>query len=409
MRDLLLGHEPKDFDVATDARPEQVMALFEFVIPVGLEHGTVTVVFKGENVEVTTFRRANTSYEDGRTHTSCIEEDLAARDFTCNALAWQPSPGVIVDPFGGTRDIEDRVLRATGRARDRFAEDPLRVMRACRFAACLEMSIEDSTLAAMGEFSLACSACSVERLTAELFKILGALRPSVGIELMDEVGLLELFFPELAACKGNYCLSSSELDLFEYSLCVMDLLSPSKPLLRLASLFRSLGRQFAADTVSGRSTALAAHRLEVFRTSRDQERTCIRLVRDGLMDCPSVMEAPLLRRLLSRFGPDLVHWHMDLLEADCRVLGGEEALKCSSELRRRFDELRSESCPLYVKELTISGRDVIEVLQVSPGPVVGEILSRVLEHVLDDPSLNTRSRLLTLLERMRPENTECRE
>ena len=186
-RDWLLNRAVNDYDVATSARPEEVALVFRRVIPVGLQHGTVTVVLEGTAVEVTTYRRGGNALspcgrtEDGYSET--IEDDLAARDFTINALAWTKTGksgkagkagmcGTLVDPYGGIEDIEKRLLRTVGPGSERFREDPLRVLRGCRMAATLGFSVAPDTKEAMIAFVSPCSQCAIERVTAELVKML---------------------------------------------------------------------------------------------------------------------------------------------------------------------------------------------------------------------------------------------
>jgi len=200
VRDMVLGRPPSDFDVATSARPEQVIAAFRKVIPTGVEHGTVTVLQRGHHVEVTTFRTEG-EYVDGRRPSSVefheeVEHDLSRRDFTINAMAFEPDAKELVDPFGGQVDLEAAVIRCVGSAMDRFSEDGLRPLRAVRFAAVLGFSLEPATREAIPRTLDVFAKVSRERIRVELEKLLLAPRAELGLRLLLETGLLQRFLPE---------------------------------------------------------------------------------------------------------------------------------------------------------------------------------------------------------------------
>lgn len=206
VRDMLRGKNASDWDIATNARPEQVQSLFRRVIPTGIEHGTLTVIFMGHHIEVTTFRSEH-GYSDGRrpdevSYETSIEQDLSRRDFTMNAVAVKLSTGQLCDPFGGKKDIRSKIIRTVGKAEDRFAEDGLRPVRAIRFASTLHFTIESDTLAAI-PFSLDKIRCvSIERFRDEFIKIITGQKPSYGLKLLEQTGVLNLFIPELCACRN---------------------------------------------------------------------------------------------------------------------------------------------------------------------------------------------------------------
>ena len=192
VRDLFMRRSGGDYDVATDARPEQVRALYRHAIPTGVRHGTVTVPFAGQLIEVTTFR-TESDYHDGRrpdrvSFSASIEEDLSRRDFTINGVAMEVPGGRIVDPFGGRADLERKLIRAIGNAAERFAEDGLRPLRACRFAAQLGFQVDGPTLGAIRPSLSTVRRVAVERLRGEIEAMLLAARPSTGLRLMRETG-----------------------------------------------------------------------------------------------------------------------------------------------------------------------------------------------------------------------------
>ena len=233
VRDMLLGRPPVDFDLATDARPERVLEIFghAFAIPTGLQHGTVTVLTGPDPatrrpVEVTTFRGEG-AYVDGRrpssvTYVSSLGEDLSRRDFTMNAVALDPETGAISDPFGGREDMARRLIRAVGDPLSRFREDGLRPMRAVRQAAQLGFDIEEATLAAIEPTLDVFRKVSAERVRDEMIKLLGAPRPSIGLELMRRTGLLAEVLPELIEGVGCTQNRFHKHDVYEHTLAVVD-------------------------------------------------------------------------------------------------------------------------------------------------------------------------------------------
>ncbi|MDR1212080.1 MAG: polynucleotide adenylyltransferase, partial [Spirochaetaceae bacterium] len=187
VRDLLLGKHPNDWDLASDARPEEVIAMFRRVIPTGIRHGTVTIRHQGRSIETTTFR-TESAYSDGRRpdsvrYAATIEEDLSRRDFTMNAVAIRLPGGSMTDPFGGRNDIRKKLIRCVGRAEERFGEDGLRPLRALRFASQLDFKLEETTLAAIAPALPSTTQVAIERVREELDKMLVSDLPSRGLRL----------------------------------------------------------------------------------------------------------------------------------------------------------------------------------------------------------------------------------
>ena len=247
VRDLLRGDAPKDWDVATDARPEDVIRFFRKVIPTGVQHGTVTVVLRGVHYEVTTLRGEG-AYSDGRRPDKVefvddITADLARRDFTINAIALDPVDGHVIDPFGGQVDLAARVVRAVGDPNERFAEDGLRVMRAARFAATLEHELDPATEQAMGTARSADTfkRVSSERVRDEWMKAMRARRPSVAFEIMRRTKLLDVTCPELVATVGCEQNKWHAFDVWGHTMQVLDAMRPD-PVLRVAALLHDVGK-----------------------------------------------------------------------------------------------------------------------------------------------------------------------
>lgn len=247
VRDTLLGKEPSDYDITTNALPEQIEDVFkEFkTILVGKEFGTVVVVQNKGNVEITTYRIEG-DYIDGRRPSQVyfsnnIVEDLKRRDFTINAMAYSEQRGLI-DPFGGIEDLEKRIIRTVGNPRERFSEDYLRILRCVRFSTTLGFEIEEMTLKASKEMGYLLERISAERIRVELFKILLSKQPSYGIKLLYSLNILEIIIPELIESVGfNQHNPHHELDVFNHILCVVDSTPPIIEI-RLAALFHDIGK-----------------------------------------------------------------------------------------------------------------------------------------------------------------------
>ena len=371
VRDALLGRDSADWDLASSAMPEEVLKSFKKTIPTGLEHGTVTVLVgrgdQREAVEVTTFRGEG-AYVDGRRPSEVhflrdLEEDLARRDFTINAFAWDPVAARFTDAFGGLEDLAERKIRAVGAAFERFSEDGLRVMRAVRFAATLEFSLDPATEAAIEPTLEVFDKVSRERVQVELYKLLGARRPSIGLRLMAATGLwARVLVP-----------GSPEVDaeLFE----AVDAL-PADVELRLARcLFEARAREGEVDAV-----------LEGLKPSRATQRRVQALLSPAAEDYVAATDGPRARRAAAA----LVGQKERALLGDAARLRGLSAARCA-EL-----ESWTKDAPLGVKELALTGKELISEGICKPGPGLGRLLAALLEAVLEDPALNEPARLRAL-------------
>lgn len=367
VRDLLLGHpRGKDWDIATGATPDQVMALFEKTIPTGVEHGTVTVLVNHVPVEVTTFR-GEADYTDGRRPDRVwfhedIEEDLARRDFTINAIAWDPLTGAVRDPFGGLEDLGAGIVRAVGEAHARFDEDGLRLMRAVRFASVLRFALEEETHQAIQDTLGRLENVAVERISHELERLLSGPDPALGLRLLDETGLTRVVLPELGRVHDSARATAINAAPTEpESVRVAILLSDLAPRAALATC-----KRLRWPTALGRDVAAL---LEV--SWRPHETP------DGLW----------ARRSLSGVGRSLGPALVALWRAWPGREAGAEAL----------DAALGSGAPLVPGELAMDGRAIMEQLRLSPGPGVGRAVAWLMDRVLEDPSANTRAGLERLL------------
>ena len=416
VRDMIAGRPPADFDLATDARPDAVVALFRtFAIPTGLKHGTVTVLTETRRpVEVTTFRGEG-EYLDGRrptsvTYVDSLDEDLGRRDFTMNAIAYDPLAGVVTDPYDGQGDLARGLIRAVGDPLVRFREDGLRPMRGVRQAAQLEFEIAPPTLAAIPQTLDVFRKVSAERIRDELFKMLAARRPSRGLALMHTTGLLGEVIPELLEGVGCTQNRFHKHDVFEHTLSVVDETS-GDPVLRLGALLHDVGKPrarqpregapgeysfFKHEYVGAEMADAICRRLKL--ANADRERV-VALVKNHMFFYMPDWSDGTIRRFVRRVGgqeglADL----FALREGDVRGRGfGENPDVELGELRRRISEVAHEDAALKVTDLAIDGRDVMRILGIPPSREIGVLLERLLERVLDDPSLNEREKLEALL------------
>ena len=413
VRDALLGREAHAvFDVATDVEPADVTRRFARVEPTGIRHGTVLIVEDGVQVECTTFRRegeyADARHPDHVTFTRDPLEDLARRDLTVNALAWDPVHRVLLDPFAGTLDLARGVLRAVGDPEQRFREDALRPLRVARLAAALEMEPEPNTRAALGAVEERAGLVAWERVGHEFRLMLEAPRPSVGIELLREAGLLRLWLPELARGYGVLQNRYHAYDVYDHSLHTCDAAPPGKPRVRWAALLHDLGKPDTRVERDGEGTfygheilgaEIADRVLERLRHPHDERRAIVHLVREHMFDYRPEWSDAALRRWLRRIGVDAVADLFDLRLADNLGNGKKTGFPhYLEEMRERIERLIAEAQALHVTDLAVDGDDVMRVLGIGPGPEVGRALDALLERVLDHPEQNTRDTLLAELE-----------
>jgi putative nucleotidyltransferase with HDIG domain len=416
VRDLLLGRPPGDFDVATSAPPEQVMQLFgqRYAVPTGLRHGTVTVLgssrSEGRHVEVTTFRSEG-AYLDGRRPETVrfgatLDEDLSRRDFTMNAIAYDPGTDVIVDPHDGRADLARRCVRAVGNPVERFREDGLRPMRAVRQAAQLGFTLDPATHAAIPAALDVFRQVSAERIRDELGKLLGAPTPSQGIDLMRETGLLGAVIPELLEGVGQVQHQFHRYDVYRHTLETLDSAPAGDAGLRLGALLHDVAKPrtqqprpdapgqftfFRHEHLGAEMADDICRRLKLPTTERED---VVELVAHHMFFYRSDWTDGSVRRFVRRVGQERLARLLALREADISGRGFGEDPQCEThELRTRIDQVASQDAALRVTDLAIDGHDVMRLLGIAGGRKVGEVLESLLEAVLDEPALNTREEL----------------
>ncbi len=441
VRDEFMGKGAHDWDVATNAKPEEVIKIFHRVIPTGIKHGTVTVHFMKQAIEVTTFR-TESDYSDGRhpdkvEYAGHIEEDLSRRDFTMNAMAASLKDGRIVDPYGGAEDIQKKTIRAVGQPVERFMEDGLRPVRAVRFASQLGFKIEENTWAAILREDILKKAAgiSLERFRDEFCKILLSPVPSVGLKLLEESGLLNIFVPELL--EGRGCVQSDErgfhdFDVLDHNFYACDGAvlrgdcdqslggasssceqSPSDRLLilRLAALFHDVAKPACKRAEAGKITfynhdiagAKMAREIMVrLKFSNAQIDAVCHLIKEHMFNYESSWSDAAVRRFVQRVGAQNIDSLFDLRLADIYGMHKvpvrlHDTAVCGKllELRERVDGVLSQKSAMGLKDLAVNGGDLI-ALGIPAGKKLGAILNELFESVTDDPGMNSRAALLAL-------------
>jgi tRNA nucleotidyltransferase (CCA-adding enzyme) len=421
VRDVVRGDLPIDWDIATSTQPEAVARR----LPGSTwenRFGTVTVARTNDAplIEVTTFR-VEAAYRDRRRPDEVrwgrvLEEDLARRDFTINAIAWRPTSGLppeggsvtgrLVDPFDGAADLEAGLLRAVGDADARFDEDALRMIRAVRFATRFALTLDAATEAAIRRHAAEAATVSGERVRDELTRILaGGVPPSRGLILMERLGLLAVLLPELAALRGVPQAKPLAGDALDHSLRCADALPAADPTLRLAGLLHDLGK---AETLGEGhfldhervGERLAGQVMLRLRAPRAEMARVGRLILHHMFTYAPEWSDAAVRRFVRRVGPDLLDDLFALRAAD-DVASGVQDPRVGGwrELQRRAAKAVAAD-PLEARQLAISGDDLVSQLGLAPGPEVGRLLSLLLDAVLEEPALNDRDRLLVLARRL---------
>jgi tRNA nucleotidyltransferase (CCA-adding enzyme) len=417
VRDAILGRTADDWDLATDALPDRLLEIFP-----GAEYenrfGTVSVREGGTPYQVTTFRTDHDYADFRRPHRvefgTDLGLDLARRDFTANAIAWgasthpdargSPTPE-LVDPFGGVADIEARTLRAVGEPAARFREDALRMVRAVRLAAVLEFAIEPATFAAIRANAALAGHVSGERVAAELQKLLLAARPSIGLRLMADAGLLAVLLPELEAQRGVAQNKIPGEDLFDHTLRTVDAAPADRPVVRLAALLHDVGKPSTIDdgpfrgheVVGADIAAGLLARLHVPNTATER---VVHLVRNHMFTYEPDWGDAGVRRFIQRARVDSIDDLFTLRAADNVGSGLDPEAHDLASLRARVAAELAASVVLDRSRLAVHGDDLIAELGMAAGPRLGRILDALLELVIADPKRNDRATLLLLAESM---------
>jgi len=412
VRDYLLNIDNNDYDFTTDATPEEIIAMFpRSTIPTGIKHGTVTVVFKKQMFEITTFR-SETDYLDKR-HPSKVEfvrdlsTDLERRDFTINALAVDLNTGEIIDQHEGLTDLNYHIIKAIGKAEERFDEDGLRLLRACRFAAKLNFTIEKNTLKAMKDKCENIKPISEERIHEELFKLLCSKYPKTGLELLYQTGLLAIILPEFIPTVGMEQKGFHKYDVWTHTLLATQASADNdfNDYVRIASFFHDVGKgvtRALSDTgvytfynheIEGEKlTKLILKRL---KSSNEEIKVISHLVRHHMFNYTTDWSDSAVRRFINRVGLEYIPLLFQLRIADQIAIAGKPDFTSLEELEARIERIKQEQCALTLSALKLDGNQLI-ALGIPKGKLIGQILNYLLEQVIEDPSLNESDKLTTL-------------
>lgn len=408
VRDSILGRSPDDWDITTSAKPEEVKALFRRTVDTGLIHGTVTVILDKEGFEVTTYR-VDGEYEDGRhpkevSFTASLEEDLKRRDFTMNAMAYNPKRG-LVDLFGGVQDMENRIVRCVGNPMERFTEDALRILRAVRFSAQLGFSIEGETLKAISALAPNLKYVSAERIQVELLKLLVSPHPDY-LRTAYEAGITKEILPEFDRCMEteqntpHHCYTVGEHTL-------QSLLNiRADKVLRLTMLLHDFGKPSVKRTDENGRDHFKTH-------GPEGEKMAVSILRRLKMDNDTIRkvrslikwhdfrpkgDAVSVRKAISMIGEELFPLYLEVQRADIlaqSLYKREEKLKRLSSVKALYKEIMDRGECISLKTMALTGRDLIDA-GYTPGKGLGEILERLLAHVLENPEDNKKEILLKL-------------
>lgn len=427
VRDVLMGKSVSDWDLTTNAKPEEILKIFPGAF-YNNKFGTVGIAKSGKTLaEITTYRKegkyADRRHPDSISWGKSLEEDLARRDFTINAVALRFAQGkpfaggkldeTPVDPYGGVRDFKKKIIRTVGDPDARFGEDALRLIRAIRFATTLGFKIEDKTLRAIKKNAKLIGEISGERVRDEIFKIIESANGADGIMLAREAGILAMVLPELEECFAVPQKSPKRHHIYDVGThCVMSLkFCPSgDTLTRFATMLHDIGKAKVAkvtdegvrtfynhEVVGSRLANRIADRLHLTREQKDK---VFKLVRWHQFSVNENQTDAAIRRFIKNVGLEYVEDMMDLRVGD-RLGGGLQQPESwrLKLFRQRIREVLKK--PFTVKDLKINGNDVMKELGMKPGPKIGEILNKLFEEVLEDSKKNKREHLLERIRKLK--------
>jgi len=414
IRDLILGMAPQDWDLATNAHPREVERIFKGkgykVIPTGVKYGTVTVHINDVSLEITTFRK-EANYTDYRRPSKVkfvtdIEDDLSRRDFTVNALAYDPLRSLLCDPYHGLADLKKEIIRAVRDPEERFIEDPLRMLRAVRFSAELGFSIEQKTKHAIIRNVELLSKISAERVREELNRVLMAEHFFQGLEAMLELGLLFVIIPELKEGwlfaqyhpSHQYTVLTHTMEAMRYT--------PADLTVRLAILLHDVAKprcysrgkdgrgHFYGHNVVG--SEMAEEILRRLHYSNKVIKDVVTLIREHMLELG--MGPAGQRRLVARVGRRLIPQLLQLRLADIMAHSQDQVVRSMKEYEQftaKLEQTLAAGGEFALRELAVNGTDIIQEAGVTPGPLVGVVLRKLWDEVLEDPGKNNRVYLLS--------------
>jgi len=412
IRDTIMDKNPKDWDVATSALPNQVVNFFERTefktIDLSKKHGTIVLIKDGKAYEVTTFR-VEEEYTDHRhpdevRFVKDLERDLKRRDFTMNALAYSESKS-LVDLFDGVTDIKNKIIRCVGNPIKRFNEDALRILRGVRFSSQLDFEIENRTFEAMKKKINLIEFISMERIQNEFNKIILSNQPSKGLLQLKTIGALERIIPELKKTYNfNQCNPNHHLDVFEHSLEVLEH-TPKELSLRLAAIFHDVGKPdtfFKDDSGIGhfydhekKSLEIAEGILKRMKYSNEIIEKTLIIIDEHMTVYSDEFSDKAVKRLMKRIEPMSIDQLVAFQIADIKATANPKKFKHVIALKNRVEGIKNRKEPLSIKDLAIDGNDLMS-LGIPEGKTIGNILNYLFEKVLEKPELNNQSKLMKL-------------
>lgn len=407
VRDSLINRKVNDWDITTNAKPEDTIRIFEKTVPTGVKHGTVTVIIDKENFEVTTFR-LDGEYKDGRhpekvAFVENLIEDLSRRDFTINAMAYNDEKG-LVDHFNGINDLNNKIIKAVGEPNKRFEEDALRMLRAIRFAAQLSFKIDNNTKEGIKNLSSTISKVSIERIRVEFDKIIMS-NPFYIKELMD-LGLLEHFLNELCICNNVEQQNPHHVyDVLTHILKSVDNIEPILHL-RLTMVLHDICKP-QCKTVDekgighfyGHDIASSEKALEILKRMKYDNDTIDKVVTLIKYHDRTITNKKSIRKLLNLIGEDLFRDLLKVKKADALAQNPiyfKEKEGKLLEIEKKLNEIIEKKECFSIKDLNINGKDLI-ALGIVPGKNIGIILNDILEKVIESPKLNNKEELIELV------------
>jgi len=409
VRSYISGIKPSDYDFATDALPDQIISIFKNVIPTGIDHGTVTVRFEGMELEVTTFR-IDGAYTDSRhpdsiAYSSSIYEDLKRRDFTINAMAIDPLTDKLIDPQNGKKDLKDRIIRAIGIPEERFAEDGLRVLRACRFASQLQFTIEEKTLKGMKQESERLNMISSERIRDEIKHILLSDNPSTAFYIMKETEIFKYVIPEFLEGVGVKQKGMHKFDVFEHSIISSDF-AEKDIIIRLAALFHDIAKPRCIGTKDGEptfynhdivSSKMTEEILLRLKFPKNVIKQVSHLIKFHMFNYTEDWSDSAIRRFISKVGIENVHNLLKLRYADRGGMMGETH-QCPADLSliSRINKILEKESAFTIKNLEVDGNILYTEAGIPKNYKMGLVLQFLLDAILEDPSLNNKEKLIEI-------------
>ena len=407
VRDILLGKTPKDWDLTTDAVPKEITRIFEEAgmktIPTGEDYGTITIHFDDDDYEITTYR-LESDYSDARrpkavAFSKDLKEDLARRDLTINAIAFDPLTGELVDPFGGQEDLEKGIIKAVGRPEERFHEDALRLMRAIRFASRFNFELDEDTKKAIARNSDRLRYVSAERIKKELDGILLSPKPSVGIQLLHDAGLLKIVLPEVDVLDSVPQQSPwHHKNVFGHT---MDVVNAAPPRLdvRWATLLHDIGKEKARvrdetgrDRFIGHDKISAELAEPILRRLKFDNTTIKKIVRLIFLHQAEPEKRNKIKHFIRHLGVDYLEDWKAMRLAD---IGAHKPEKIQAGMDKygaraaQIDDILAKKEPYMISQLAVNGDELQEV-GVPRGPIVGKVLKGLLDLVIMNPEKNTK-------------------